>query len=106
MKGIVAAALRCAGTAKVVTIRIELGRLAGVAVEALRFCFEVCTRDTALDGAVLDIVEIRARARCRACGHEADIDTWCSSCQCGSFDRDVVSGQELRIKDLEVFDVS
>jgi len=106
MKGIVDAALRCAGTAKVVTIRIEVGRLAGVAVEALRFGFAVCTRDTTLDGASLDIVEIAARMRCRACGHEADVDTWCSGCACGSFDRDVVSGQELRIKDLEVLDVS
>jgi len=106
MKGVVETALRHAGGAPIVTIRLELGRLAGVAVDALRFCFDVCSRDTGLEGAVLEIIEIPPRGRCRACGVEAGFETWVSACTCGSLDRDLVCGQEIRIKELEVMDVS
>lgn len=44
------------GDARVAVVRLEIGRLAGVAVDALRFSFDVCTAGTPLAGATLDIV--------------------------------------------------
>lgn len=106
MQVVIETALRHAGGAAIVTLRLELGQLAGVAVEALRFCFDVCSRGTALEGAVLEIADIPARARCRACGVEADFETWVSACACGSLDRELICGREILIKELEVMDVS
>lgn len=42
---------------KIVVVRLEIGARSGVAVHALRFCFDVCTQGTRLAGAQLEIVE-------------------------------------------------
>ena len=52
---------------RVLTIRLEVGRLTCVVPDALRFCFDVCTRGTALEGSKLDILERAGRARCSRC---------------------------------------
>jgi hydrogenase nickel incorporation protein HypA/HybF len=41
---------------RVAGVRMQIGEHAGVAMEALRFCFDVCTQGTALEDATLDIV--------------------------------------------------
>jgi hydrogenase nickel incorporation protein HypA/HybF len=41
-------------------VRLEVGRLAGVLPDALRFCFDVCARGTRLEGATLEIIETAA----------------------------------------------
>lgn len=43
--------------ARVHVVRLRVGRDACVSTDSLRFCFDVCTRGTALEGAALDIVE-------------------------------------------------
>lgn len=45
------------GEARVLVVRLEIGRRAGVVPDALRFCFDVCARGTTLEGASLDIVQ-------------------------------------------------
>jgi hydrogenase nickel incorporation protein HypA/HybF len=88
--------------AQVALVRLEIGELAGVDVDALRFCFGVCTHDTALANAELDIVIVSARARCRSCGSEQATHSLAASCTCGSFDRALIAGTELRLKEVEV----
>ena len=90
------------GPAKVSTVRLEVGRLSAVVPDALRFCFDLCTRGTQLEGAVLDIVEIGGRGKCRACGREMTLGHVLTACACGSDDVELVQGQELRIRDVEV----
>jgi hydrogenase nickel incorporation protein HypA/HybF len=89
------------GTKRVVRVRLEIGRLMAVLPDAMRFCFDVCTRGTSLEGARLDIDELPARGRCRTCGTEADLED-VALCPCGSADVEVLSGRELRIKEVEV----
>ena len=83
-------------------LRLQIGRLAGVVPDALRFCFETCTRGTTLEGAVLEIDEIDARGRCRLCNGEIAIASFLDTCPCGSTDLEVIAGQELRVKEVEV----
>lgn len=45
-----------AGAARVVVVRLEVGRGSCVAPDALRFCFDVCAQGTALEGATLEIL--------------------------------------------------
>lgn len=43
--------------ARVHVVRLRVGREACVSPDALQFCFDVCTRGTALEGAALEIIE-------------------------------------------------
>ncbi len=87
---------------RVAVVRLELGTLAGVARDALRFAFDVCTEKTVLEGATLEIVSIPARALCRGCGTESPLEAYATPCACGCFDRDLVCGDEIRVREVEV----
>ena len=58
------------GNAPVAVVRVRVGRLAGVVPDAMRFCFELVTAGTPLEGAVLEIEQPEGRGRCRSCGEE------------------------------------
>jgi hydrogenase nickel incorporation protein HypA/HybF len=89
--------------AKVRSVRLEVGPLAGVELEALRFGFEVVARGTLAEGARLDIVATEGAAWCFSCGRAVTMTAWGAPCpQCGGWELQVTSGRELRIKDLEV----
>src|SRR5262245_12175239 len=98
----VAAVAETVGPARVAKVRLQIGQLAGVVPEALRFCFDACARGTTLEGATLEIDEIAARGRCRRCGAELAMTTFLDPCPCGGTDIELLAGQELRIKDVEV----
>ena len=102
MQSVVDSVVEQIGAEEVVVVRLAIGELAGVAVDALRFCFDACTRDTALANAELDIVWIPGRARCRSCAREEPMRSFASPCTCGSFDRELVAGGELRLVEVEI----
>lgn len=87
---------------RVVRVRLRVGRLVAVVPEALRFCFDVCTQGTPLEGAALEIDEVAARGRCGDCGLEYELDGVVALCACGSADVEVLSGRELMIQQVEV----
>lgn len=90
------------GDQRVVRVRLEVGRLTAVVPDAMRFCFDVCSRGTTLDGARLEIDEVPARIRCARCGEETQLDDPIALCPCGSAEVEVIAGNELRIKEVEV----
>jgi hydrogenase nickel incorporation protein HypA/HybF len=102
MESMVSAVVERVGPTRVTTVRLEIGRLAAVVPEALRFCFDVCAQGTALEGATLEIASIAGRARCRSCGGEREIESYAELCECGATDLAVLAGEELRIKNVEV----
>lgn len=81
---------------------VEIGKLSGVVPDAVRFAFEVCIAGTVAEGAALSIVETPGRGRCNVCGAETSLETLLGTCPCGSVDLALVSGQELRLRELEV----
>ncbi|WP_422019016.1 hydrogenase maturation nickel metallochaperone HypA [Roseibium sp.] len=88
---------------KVDRVCLEVGPLSGVEPEALRFGFDVVTRGSLADGARLDIFEPEATATCAACGTTAVIQDRFDPCpSCGSHLLKIKTGEELRIKELEV----
>jgi hydrogenase nickel incorporation protein HypA/HybF len=88
--------------ARVSCVRLQIGQLAGVLPETIQFCFALCTRGTALDGARLEIDEVRGRGRCRRCGSEILMETHGDPCRCGSAEVEVLGGQELRVQMVEL----
>lgn len=91
------------GFARICRIRLEVGRLSGVEVEALRFAFGPATEGSLAEGADLEILEIAGTGRCQACGAEVEIAARFDPCPtCGDGFVQVSGGTELRIKDLDV----
>jgi hydrogenase nickel incorporation protein HypA/HybF len=88
---------------RVKLVRLEIGPLATVEPEALRFCFEAATRGTLAENATLDIITAAASAWCFSCGETVTITERNGVCpNCGSYQVHVTGGDELRIKELEV----
>jgi hydrogenase nickel incorporation protein HypA/HybF len=99
---VVEIAAEASGGARIRRIVLEVGMLSTVLPDALRFCFDEATRDTAAEGAVLEILEIPGRARCLACGAEVALARPFGRCACGESDLEWLAGDELRIKAMEV----
>jgi hydrogenase nickel incorporation protein HypA/HybF len=91
-----------AGDRRVRRVVLEIGKLSAVLPDAVRFCFDLCAEGTAAEGAVLEILEPAGRARCRACGGEVALERPFGRCACGSSDLDWISGEELKIREMEV----
>ena len=83
-------------------IVLEVGRLAAVLPDALRFCFDAASEGTPAAGAELQIIEVPGVARCRQCGGRVELERPYGRCACGGDDLEWLSAEELRIKELEV----
>ncbi len=84
-------------------IWLEIGPLAGVELEALRFGFDVVTKGTLAENAKLEIVETVGEAWCMPCQKNVSIAKQFDACPyCGSFQIQITGGDELRIKEMEV----
>jgi hydrogenase nickel incorporation protein HypA/HybF len=96
-QSVVEAVTERTGSAPVATVRVRVGRLAGVVPDAMRFCFELVTAGTPLEGATLEIEQPEGRARCRACGEDFVLPDLVLLCVCGSADVEVLAGRELAV---------
>ena len=100
---IVEEAARAQGFAKVRAVRLEIGRLAAVEVEALRFCFQAATRGTVADEAALEIVALPGTAWCMQCSRSVELPALAEPCTiCGGYQLQVTGGTEMRVKELEI----
>ncbi len=91
-----------AGEARVHRLTLVIGRLSGVIPDALRFCFDICTEGTVLEGAILEILEPAGRGRCPDCGREQEMKSLFDMCICGATGLDCIAGDEMRIKEMEM----
>ena len=88
---------------KVNMVRLEIGPLAGVELEALRFSFDVVTRGSIAQGARLEVIELPMDAWCMQCAKKVTVKQRYDACpDCNSYQVQITGGDELRIKDMEV----
>lgn len=88
---------------RVRTVVLEIGALAAVEPEAMRFAFDAVMRNTLADGARLELLETAGQGRCTACGLAMALQERYGLCPaCGSPRIEVVAGMQMRVKDLEV----
>ena len=102
MQGVVDQVTARLGDSRVTTVHLSIGKLSGVVPDAIRFCFELATAGTTMDGASLEIDEPAGRAGCRTCQLEFALDYPILLCPCGSADVRVISGEELSISFVKV----
>ncbi len=87
---------------KVSRVLLEIGKLSAIMPDAIQFCFDICSQGTVLEGSTLEILEIPGLAKCRHCGAEIALDKPFGICQCGSVQLDLINGEELKIKEIEI----
>ncbi len=87
---------------KVTRVVLEIGKLSAVLPDAIRFCFDLCSEGTPVEGAELDIIEVPGRARCRECGVDVVLERPFGRCECSSTDLEWLTGEELKVKEFEV----
>ena len=91
------------GFARVNLLRIEVGKLAGVEVESLRFALTAIVPGTCLAGAAIEIDEPPGQAWCMPCGRLTPIKERGDACvHCGGYQLQATGGTELRVVDLLV----
>jgi hydrogenase nickel incorporation protein HypA/HybF len=82
---------------------IDVGSLRQVVPETLRYSWEIVVADTPLAGSTLDINHVPVVLACRDCGASTAIEAPLFRCgTCGSTDVEIVSGQELLLRSLEL----
>jgi len=93
---------RTAAIGSIQRVVLEVGTMAGVEVEALRFCFDAVTRETLAQGATLEIVSVPAKGGCNHCRASFPIQSLLEACpDCGAFGVHLLQGTELRVKEFE-----
>jgi len=87
---------------KITSVRVEIGRFAGVEKPALAFAFDVVMRGSVAEGATLEMIDLPGTAMCFDCAKEVEIDDRLEPCPlCGGGKLMPTGGDEMRIKDLE-----
>ena len=101
--GIVEDTARREGFARVTEVRLEIGQLAAIETQALRFCFDAVTRGSVAEGARLEIVEVPGAAWCMPCAERVSIAAIGDACpRCGSYQLQVVAGNDMRIREIAI----
>ena len=109
--GIMSSAIRsileqveCNSAHRVHRVVLRVGAISGAEPEALRFAFDVVTRDTVVADAELQILSVPARALCTHCNLEfCPSNGFIFECPtCHHFSGTLVSGRELELSQLEM----
>ncbi len=104
-QGIIDICVEHAGGRRIRSLNVEIGELSSVVPEAIEFCFEACSCETPLEGAILNIIRVPGRGLCQECGQESKITDLYGSCRhCGSYRVSIVAGEEMRVCEIEVDD--
>ncbi|MDQ6931469.1 MAG: hydrogenase maturation nickel metallochaperone HypA [Candidatus Eremiobacteraeota bacterium] len=96
------------GADRIITVRVRIGAMAGVVVEALQFAWDIATEGTPAEGARLLIEEVPLVVFCPQCdaaktisGHPILV---CPDC--GTLTPTIVRGRELQLIAMEVPDAA
>ncbi len=93
---------------RVLKVNLRVGVLSGVVAEALTFCFDVATRETRLEGSILEITTLPVILRCQVCDRSVELpDAVLFRCPiCNTPSADILQGKELEVESFEIQDES
>ncbi len=101
-RNVVAICAENSNGATVKRVTLEIGKLSAIMPESVRFCFDICSKGTVVEGATLEIIEIQGIGKCKICGGEVALTELFGKCVCGSRDLNIIAGEELKVKEMEV----
>jgi hydrogenase nickel incorporation protein HypA/HybF len=105
-ESILSIALGAAGGRRVTAINLVIGDLSSFVDDSVQFYFDILSRGTAAESAVLNFQRIPGTMVCGACGlrFEAKAPLLPACPACGSGQLLVTGGRELRVESIEVED--
>jgi hydrogenase nickel incorporation protein HypA/HybF len=92
---------RAAGR-RVARVKVRVGALHRVVEPALDQAFALVSAGTVAAGAAVDLVVVPARARCAACGHEAETGDPLAACAACGGEVDLAGGDELVLESIQL----
>lgn len=88
---------------KVKEIRIKVGELSGLIPSCIQYYFDIASKGTPVEGALLNIEKIPISIRCSDCNYEGNIKEKSYNCPlCESYNVKIVRGNEFLIDSMEV----
>lgn len=88
---------------RVSDIFIVIGRLSSIVDDSVQFYWDIISKDTLCQGAMLHFQREPARLKCNACGLEYDIDGELIPCpDCKGYDIRVISGNQFFVDSIEI----
>jgi hydrogenase nickel incorporation protein HypA/HybF len=88
---------------KVRVIWLEVGSMACVEPDALRFCFDAVARDTVAQDARLELIIVSGTGTCADCGSVHAVNDLLDACPaCASYALEITGGTGMRVKELDV----
>jgi hydrogenase nickel incorporation protein HypA/HybF len=96
-------AAKTAGAQRVLGLRLRVGAWSGVVPDAMRFAWEVVSRETIASGARLEIEVVPVAGWCDACKAEFECADFLGECpRCHSLSGEMRRGRELEIAAVEL----
>ena len=93
------------GAERIESIQMDVGKLAGVMIDSLEFCFEAARKDSMAAEADLIINELPGKGRCQDCGTTFEVESFVTICpECESYRVEIEQGRELRVASITVAD--
>ncbi len=105
-EGILKIATEAAGGRPITTIHLVVGELSSIVDDSVQFYFDMLSKGTLAEGAMLDFERRPATVMCRDCGQSFEVrPPLPSTCpNCGGIRLQVTGGRELRVDSIEVSD--
>lgn len=84
-------------------IKLEIGKMSGVVLDALEFAMDEAKKNSVLENAKIIMTEKVAKAKCANCNHIFEINEIYEPCpKCNTFYSDVIEGKDMIVKSLIV----
>ncbi|WP_040211290.1 hydrogenase maturation nickel metallochaperone HypA [Clostridium polynesiense] len=84
-------------------INLQIGELSGLIPKCIQYYFDIASKGTPIEGALLNVEKIPVEINCVCCGYEGRLIKDKYNCpQCGSYDVKIIRGREFLIKSMEV----
>lgn len=89
---------------RVTAVHLVVGELSSIVDDSVQFYFDLLSRDTIAQGAVLSFKRIPATATCQDCGHsfaaQAPLAPACP--RCGSYRLHVAGGRDFYVDSIDI----
>ncbi len=96
-------AAQAAGARRITGLRLRVGTLSGAVPDAMRFAWDVVSRDTLAAGARLDIESVPGLGWCAECLVEFECADFFNECpRCHNVSSELRRGRELEIASVEM----
>ena len=84
-------------------IELDVGKLAGVMIDSLKFCYESVCKGTLAENSQLVVNELPGKGHCLKCNSEFEIDSFMALCpHCESYEVEIKQGRELKLKAVTI----